>query len=256
MLKLDLGCGKTKTRGFCGVDRHPLPGVDVIADLDAELPFRPNSADLVYASHSLEHVRNLLFTIREIYRVLRHGGQLCIVAPYNNQKLNIANPYHLSNFNEHTPRFWTNYASAEIDPEEYEHPHAKQWGLLKSDNSNPDIDLRLVDMEFFYFPQYLRCGDQEKRALRQNWFDVCDQILYRLIAWKPSDSNDRRPYEAHLREFVPYKSALIWNRRKADKHRLRTAQVDDPELNGDICGWPNRERGRGEGANLSFACRD
>ena len=35
------------------------------------------------------------------------GAQVCIVAPYYNQGLNLANPYHVQVFNEHSPRFWT-----------------------------------------------------------------------------------------------------------------------------------------------------
>ncbi|WP_316172288.1 class I SAM-dependent methyltransferase [Bradyrhizobium sp. SZCCHNRI3037] len=241
MLKLDLGCGRTKAEGFCGVDRFAMPGVDVVADLDKELPFPSDSASLVYASHSLEHVKDLSFTIREIYRIMSHGAQLCIVAPYHEQKLNLANPYHLSVFNEHTPRFWTNYPVAEVDPEEYSHPHAKNWGLLESDNSAPEIDLRLVDMEFFYFPAYLRYSTQEKRFFRRTRIDVCDQVLYRLIAWKPAEGDDR-PYSALLSEFAPFEPALVWNRRKADQRRLYSVEESALSIAGEL-----QQAGAGEG---------
>jgi SAM-dependent methyltransferase len=234
MLRVDLGCGRTKADGFIGLDRFQMPGVDLIGDLDAALPFQSNSVDLIYASHSLEHVRDLSFTIREIYRVLRHGGQLCVVAPYSEQKLNIANPYHLVTFNEHTPRFWTNYQTADIEPEEYEHPQTKQWGLLESDNSQPDIDLRLVNMEFFYFPEFRKYSEGEKRLFRQHRIDVCDQISYHLIAWKPAEADDPRPFEEHLAAFTPYESALIRHRRKSDKHDLASrkpsAKTPDEQL--------------------------
>src|SRR5262245_31362358 len=90
MLSIDLGCGARKQPGFYGVDRYPVPGVDAIVDMDGPLPFRDESVDLMVASHSLEHVNNLLATMKEIYRICKHGSQLCVVAPYSEQKLNQA----------------------------------------------------------------------------------------------------------------------------------------------------------------------
>src|SRR5947207_1577490 len=82
-LQVDLGCGRIKLPGFIGVDRFPMPGVDLVADLDALLPFASDSVDLIYASHSLEHVRDLSRVMRETYRICKHGAQICIVAPYH-----------------------------------------------------------------------------------------------------------------------------------------------------------------------------
>src|ERR1039458_8172909 len=118
MVRIDLGCGTNKQNGFIGVDRYPLPGVDAIADMNEPLPFRDDSVDLLVASHSLEHVNNLLATMKEVYRICKHGAQLCLIAPYSEQKLNLANPYHTCVFNEHTPRFWTPYPSAPVRSEE------------------------------------------------------------------------------------------------------------------------------------------
>lgn len=181
---VDLGCGLAKKPEFIGVDRFQLPGVDIIADLDGKLPFDDSSVDLVYASHSLEHVKDLMHTIREIYRICKHGAQVCIVAPYYEQKLNFANPYHIQAFNEHTPRFWTDYPYSPIPKEEWWHPHAVTWGLSKSDHSDPGIDLRCVRMKFSYFPDYRNLRPEEQRKARKEKIDVCDQIIYFLIAIK------------------------------------------------------------------------
>ncbi|WP_052759445.1 class I SAM-dependent methyltransferase [Paenibacillus sp. DMB20] len=150
-MKLDLGCGTNKQMGFIGVDRFPLPDVDVVADIDKGLPFDDNSIDTIFASHSLEHVLDLTGAMKEIYRVCRHGAQICIVAPYSEQKLNISNPYHLHCFNEHTPRFWTTSPNTLIPQEQWVHPHASAWGLGESDHHELNIDLRCVKMEFFLF---------------------------------------------------------------------------------------------------------
>lgn len=183
-LWLDLGCGTVKQANFIGLDRYPLPGVDVIADLDQPLPFRDNSVDLVYASHSLEHVADLVFVMKEIYRVCCHGAQVCIVAPYYQQSLNLANPYHKQVFNEHTPRFWTQATTTPLAAEEFAHPHAAGWGLRESDWRISDLDLRCLKMEFFYFPAYRDVSPEEQRAARQKYLDVCDQIMFHLLVVK------------------------------------------------------------------------
>ena len=209
MLRIDLGCGTNKQTGFIGVDRYPLPGVDIIADMNGFLPFREDSVDLLFASHSLEHVKTLLWTIREVYRICKHGAQVCVCAPYSEQKLNLANPYHTCVFNEHTPRFWTDYPTAPIDPAEYAHPHATQWGLSTSDHSDPGIDIRLVRIEYFYFPQYAGLSPPVRRRLRQSRMDVCDQIMYHLIVWKGAEESSAKPFDEYVAEFQPYEPEYL-----------------------------------------------
>jgi len=183
-IQLDLGCGPTKPNGFIGVDRFALPRVDIVANLDCSLPFRDDSVDLLFASHSLEHVSDLMAVIKEIYRVCKHGAQVCIVAPYYQQGLNLANPYHTQVFNEHTPRFWTTSPVSGIPEKEFIHPHAVQWGLGESDSSNLEIDFRCLQIEFFYFPEYRNLSSDEQRQARGKFLDVCDQIMYHLLVIK------------------------------------------------------------------------
>ncbi len=218
-VKIDLGCGTRKAAGFIGIDRYLLLGVDVIADMNDRLPFRDNSVDLLYASHSLEHAEKLLPTMKEIYRICKHGAQVCVLAPYYQQALNLANPYHHSSFNEHTPRFWTDYPHARVDPEEYAHPHAPSWGLSRTDNTEPGIDIRLVRMEFFYFPRYVGLPAEQLRRLRQERMDVCDQIMYHLIVWKGDAENPTDSFESCVARFQPYDPEYAQNRRSQDAQR-------------------------------------
>lgn len=195
-VRVDLGCGGAKPGGFIGIDRYPLNGVDIVADLDKALPLADDSVDLVLASHSLEHVGDLLKTMEEIHRVCRHGAQVCIVAPYHQQHLNLANPYHRQVFNEHTPRFWTSSRWARVNVAEFAHPHAEGWGLGESDHSRPAMDLRCLRMELFYFPEYRRLGMEERRRSRLSHLNVCDQIMYHLVVVK------ERTSEAEMEEIA------------------------------------------------------
>jgi hypothetical protein len=203
--RLDLGCGIAKCSGFIGADRRPLQGVDVVLDFDRSLPFASDSVDLVVMSHSLEHSRDLIATMREVYRVCRHGAQVCIVAPYFQQALNLANPHHRQAFNEHTPRFWTSSAWTRIDPAEFAHPRAGgTWGLSRSDHGDPRIDFRCLKMEFFYFPDYRDLSPAEQRSARKKFVDVCDEVVYNLVVVKQEmpDEDVERLCD-HLEAFDP-----------------------------------------------------
>jgi SAM-dependent methyltransferase len=203
MVRLDLGCGSNKPPNFIGIDRYAMPRVDILADLES-LPFASDSVDLILASHSLEHVSNLLSVMKEIHRICKHGAQVVIVAPYGQQTLNLANPYHKQVFNEHTPRFWTTSESSPLDPREYHHPHAGKWGLADSDHSLQGIDFRCLRMEFFYFPEYRNLSPEEQRAARKKYLNVCDQIMYHLaVAKHPMTDAEVRETAKRIEYYEP-----------------------------------------------------
>ena len=88
---IELGCGPNPPSGVIGVDALPLPGVSVVADLEAGLPFlADDSVDEVRSRHLLEHVDDLVGLLREIHRVLRPGGVHRCVVPH------FSNPYYFS----------------------------------------------------------------------------------------------------------------------------------------------------------------
>jgi predicted SAM-dependent methyltransferase len=59
-LILDIGCGAHKQPGTIGIDRRPVPGVDVVCDFERGLPFRDGSVEAAYSIHSIEHMRDLI----------------------------------------------------------------------------------------------------------------------------------------------------------------------------------------------------
>jgi SAM-dependent methyltransferase len=224
LIRLDLGSGPRTPDGFWGIDRYPLPNVDVIASMDDPLPFKMDSVDLLLASHSLEHAEDLIYTMKEIFRVCKHSAQVCIVAPYFSQGINFANPYHKHAFNEHTPRFWTQSADAFLDREEYNHPHADKWGLSQSDYSQQGIDFRCVRMEFLYFPEYRWISPDAQRDARKKYIDVCDQIIYYLIVIKEEMSEgDMEMMIQNIEEFEP---PGVTVRKLREKLELLTSELE------------------------------
>ncbi len=212
---LDLGCGTACLPGFIGADRFALPGTRAVLDLDRPLPFRDDSVDLVMACHSLEHVTDLMATLREIYRIARDGAQVVVIAPYGEQALNRANPYHLQFFNEHTPRFWTSCPFSLIDRAEYEDtlPGAP-WGLSRSDHSDPGLEFQCVRMELFYFPAYRGLEREQQRVARQRYLSVVMEIMYHLVVTKRDVRLDE--LQGIGREMAYYEPAYITRRRTVE----------------------------------------
>ncbi len=185
LIKVELGCGKNKTPGYIGVDRFPLPGVDVVANLNERFPFEDDSIDVILAQHSLEHLDDLYHVMSEIYRVCKDGAIVFVLGPYSHLSGNRANIYHKLVFNEHTFRFFsTEIVNPYVNEDDLYIPHNPVWGLGQSDNSNMNMEFHQVWMEFFYFKQYRFLSDEQKRHARQAFQNVCDQIFYILVVDK------------------------------------------------------------------------
>lgn len=193
-MKIDLGCGNNKQPGYVGIDRFETIDADIVCDMERSLPLEDNSVDYIIASHSLEHVNDIMKIMKEIYRICKHKALVCIVAPYYHTSLNLANPFHKVVFNEHTPRFFTINDFTCLDEEEYILPHARNWALGQSDNSSLEIDFRCLQMKFFYFEEYRRLSKEEKIQARKNKINVVDQILYQLLVVKENISDEEVEY--------------------------------------------------------------
>tara|TARA_X000000368_G_C23052462_1_gene722124 strand:+ start:1875 stop:2468 length:594 start_codon:yes stop_codon:yes gene_type:complete len=80
---LDLGCGKDKIENSIGIDKIKSESVDVRHDLNNfPYPFDDDSFELVVCKHSISHIDNFEKTIFEIFRILKPGGKLLIIAPH------------------------------------------------------------------------------------------------------------------------------------------------------------------------------
>ena len=106
LVKVDLGCGQRKSKGYLGLDRFHLPGVDIVADLNTGIPLEDNTVDIMLCSHSLEHFDDIYFIMEEIYRVSKHNSLIYVLAPYHMETVNFANFYHKQVFNKEN---WGNF---------------------------------------------------------------------------------------------------------------------------------------------------
>jgi predicted SAM-dependent methyltransferase len=81
-LKLHLGCGPKYIKGWHHVDALKFDHVDTVGPVD-KLPFGDGEAEIIYASHVLEHFgrHKCIEVLTEWYRVLRPGGILRLAVP-------------------------------------------------------------------------------------------------------------------------------------------------------------------------------
>ena len=84
-IRLDLGCGGTKQKGFLGMDKRKLKGVDIVHDLEEfPYPLDNESCRTIVAAHVVEHIKpwKMIDFMNELWRIMEVDGQLAIAYPY------------------------------------------------------------------------------------------------------------------------------------------------------------------------------
>jgi SAM-dependent methyltransferase len=90
--------GETPDAGRIGIDRVDLPQVDIVADLEAGLPFLPDHCiDEIHCRSVLEHIENFERLLAEMMRVLKDSGRACLFVPH------FSNPYYYSDYTHKRP---------------------------------------------------------------------------------------------------------------------------------------------------------
>ncbi len=102
MERLNVGCGPDVRTGWVNLDVAPLPGVDVVHDLDdVPLPLEDNRFDLIECQDVLEHVE-LAPVLRDLHRILAPGGRLSLRSPHFTSQMFYIDPTHKKAFSIQT----------------------------------------------------------------------------------------------------------------------------------------------------------
>jgi len=122
-IRLDIGCGANKQRGFVGMDVRDLHDVDIVHDIHRKpWPLPDESVLVAMCSHLVEHIPPVIWTpehgtrflfiefMDEVWRILKPGGECAIACPHGSSQGFLQDPTHCNALNE--TRF------AYFDPEE------------------------------------------------------------------------------------------------------------------------------------------
>jgi len=111
LLKVDIGGGLFPKEGYMTIDQE---GGDITCDLNEGIPLPDNSVGVINASHVIEHLRDPIKTMREIHRVLAHGGWAFIEVPSTDGRGAWQDPTHVSFWNEHSFWYYTDRNKAQF----------------------------------------------------------------------------------------------------------------------------------------------
>jgi predicted SAM-dependent methyltransferase len=83
LLKVHLGPGqKNYINGWVNIDANMFTAkCDLWADLRNPLPFPTESIDAVYSHHMIEHLPNIEFHLKDVFRRLKPGGVILVGGP-------------------------------------------------------------------------------------------------------------------------------------------------------------------------------
>ncbi len=97
--KLDVGCGSRKRGGFVGMDVVPIAGVDVVHDMNVSpWPIESNSVEEIIFDDVLEHSKDFLTILSEVYRVAKSGCIVKIAVPHFSSDNMYTDPTHTTFF--------------------------------------------------------------------------------------------------------------------------------------------------------------
>lgn len=194
-IKIDLACGDNKREGFIGVDIFNGPSVDIVHDLNIyPYPFEDESVDEINCSHYLEHIKHddvltqvkacisscnsfeefkqsvlqlkpeqdgLIKFFNEIYRILKPGGKVKLVAPYYTSIRTYGDPTHTRMIADST--FW--YVSKKWrDDNKLNH-----YGIIC------DFDVKLS--YFITSELTLKSEEVRNKAFTHDWNTIDDIII-------------------------------------------------------------------------------
>lgn len=114
-IKLDIACGANKQDpSWIGLDIQPLPGVDIVWDLNTHpWPLPDECVLMAVAIHIIEHIPTVVIDsgrtrlpfvefMNDVWRVMKVGGQFAIAAPHGSSQGFLQDPTHCHALNETT----------------------------------------------------------------------------------------------------------------------------------------------------------
>lgn len=97
--RLNVGCGRNVLDGWINLDAAALPGVDLVADLEcvrqAPIDLAESSVQEFLLSHVIEHVRDSLGLMQELWRLAAPGALAVVRVPHGGNDEAWEDPTHV-----------------------------------------------------------------------------------------------------------------------------------------------------------------
>jgi hypothetical protein len=143
--KLDVGCGSRKRKGFVGMDIVSIPGVDIVHNMNvAPWPIENNSIEEIIFDDVLEHSKDFLSILSEVYRVSKNGCRVRISVPHFSSDNMYTDPTHTTFFSTRT----FNYFDKSLN-----HKH----GFYLS-----DVNFKILRAEIHFIEYFIHDSDSPK----------------------------------------------------------------------------------------------
>ena len=99
-MKLNLGCGDTKPKGWVNVDKYASFSPDLVHDLEViPWPFEESSCDEISLIHVLEHLGQdsdtFIAIMQELYRIAKAGAKIQVNVPHPRHDDFLNDPTHV-----------------------------------------------------------------------------------------------------------------------------------------------------------------
>lgn len=128
-MKLNIGCGRTKIEGFLNVDISPMCNPDMVVDISDDISgLKLGEYEVIVAHDVLEHIPNLVKAMTNCLSLLKPGGIMDIIVPYDLSYGAWQDPTHVRAFNEKSWLYyfdwcwylgWKEYGLRKIDLQYY-----------------------------------------------------------------------------------------------------------------------------------------
>lgn len=110
-IKLNIACGQQKQDGFIGIDKVKTEATDIVWDLESHpWPIPDNCVDELSCSHYVEHVRDLVPFMDDLYRIMKSPwvnkegekvtSKVTIICPYYSSMRAMQDPFHVRPISE------------------------------------------------------------------------------------------------------------------------------------------------------------
>jgi SAM-dependent methyltransferase len=175
-VKLNVGCGRDIREGYVNIDGSDLPGIDFRVDLDdcaeTPLPLPDDHFQELELSHVLEHLRNPLPLMQELYRIAAPGAKLNVKVPHASHDDAWIDPTHVRAV---TPQTFAYFGQPKYV--DFDYGYTGDWRVESCDV------LVLRDV-------FDKTGRDKVREAVFLYRNVAKEIVVELIAEKPARARD------------------------------------------------------------------